>query len=110
MKKLKNYIILVPVKFKNITRSLSIIIFLFLLNSAGIFAQASFEIYGFRGDDKTDFWRYDISTDTWLLTAANANEAIETAPGTVKEGGGAHHRWKLYLWFEGRQYQRILAL
>lgn len=36
-------------------------------------------IYAFRGDDRTDFWRYDILTNSWSIQ--------QPAPGTVKEGG-----------------------
>ncbi len=35
-------------------------------------------LYGFRGASKTDFWRYDVSTNTWTVMAA--------APATITSG------------------------
>jgi uncharacterized repeat protein (TIGR01451 family) len=45
------------------------------------------EIYGFRGANTNNYWRYDIDSNLWLLTAANAPAAIAPAPANVQQGG-----------------------
>jgi hypothetical protein len=42
--------------------------------------SGSGSIYALRGDDKKDFWRYDIGTNTWDTT-------LSQTPDKVKEGG-----------------------
>ena len=60
------------------------------------------DIYGFRGGDKKNFWRYDISSDDWT--------SLDDAPDEIGEGAAAVHIWtisllllspgqKLSLWF-----------
>ena len=64
-------------------------------------------IYAFRGDDKTDFWRYEVLGNTWATK--------DVALGTVKEGGALgvrrrRLRGRLHLRLPRRWHQQVLAL
>jgi hypothetical protein len=47
-------------------------------------------IYAFRGHDSKDFWRYDISADSW--------SALADAPDKVKEGGALAYDGGSYIY------------
>ena len=76
------------------------------IDSANLIVVKTFgdeEIYGFRGAGNDDFWRYDITTDTWLLTAANANAPLAQAPiDNVQEGGALTTDGNYIYGFQGR--------
>lgn len=51
-------------------------------------------IYAFRGDTNTDFWRFEVSENTWI--------SVANAPGGVKDGGSLVHDGASYIYaFQG---------
>ena len=57
-------------------------------------------LYAFRGDDKKDFWGYDIAADSW--------SSLADAPDKVKEGGALTHDGNNYIYaLQGKDKKKL---